>query len=434
MTALRRHGSYLALGLAILAVSEGLSHLALRLSRPLLDEEVLTTEAILADQSQRIGTLLTSDTTGLLILDSALGWRYRAGYADSRTEVNAQGLRSARNYARRTPSGRVRVAAFGDSFVYGSEVRTGDAWPTLMERVFPQLEVLNYGVGGYGVDQAYLRFRAEGVVLRPRVVLIGFVSDDLRRVVNVYRRFLSHSEIPLTKPRFVLAANDELRLLENPLATAVRYQRYLHSPRTIVELGVNDQWYRPEIYENPLYDRSATVRLAVAVWVRIHDRYLARDRLVRHGVFSRTSRAYKIQMALLRAFAQEARTGGALPLVVFFPDKSSLTRARRGLRSPFSPLMADVAAAGIDHVDLTPAFMAAAGGGGMGHLFMPGGHYSPAGNRVVAASLGRDLVARHAAGELALGPRRVRAVAASARRFADTFAERPADHPAMAVW
>jgi len=63
------------------------------------------------------------------------------------------------------------------------------------------LNVLNYGIGGYGFDQAFLRFQREGIALRPDVVLIGFAPDDLGRLVNVYRRFISSRELPLAKPR-----------------------------------------------------------------------------------------------------------------------------------------------------------------------------------------------------------------------------------------
>ena len=79
---------------------------------------------------------------------------------------------------------------FGDSFVYGNEVSDDDAWCAVLEASSDALEVLNYGVGGYGLDQAFLRFQREGMALHPDVVLIGFTPDDLGRVVNVYRRFI----------------------------------------------------------------------------------------------------------------------------------------------------------------------------------------------------------------------------------------------------
>jgi hypothetical protein len=138
------------------------------------------------------------------VLDSALGWRYRAGFRKGGDAISAQGLRADRVYAARPAAGVVRVAAFGDSYVYGNEVGNDDSWPTQLERSAPDVEVLNYGVGGYGVDQAYLRYLAEGRALAPQVVIIGFAPVDLPRLVNRYRRFLDDRELALAKPRFVL--------------------------------------------------------------------------------------------------------------------------------------------------------------------------------------------------------------------------------------
>ena len=49
--------------------------------------------------------------------------------------------------------------------------------------------MLNFGVGGYGLDQALLRFSAESAAFHPQVVLIGVIADDVLRGVNVFGRF-----------------------------------------------------------------------------------------------------------------------------------------------------------------------------------------------------------------------------------------------------
>lgn len=381
----------------VLAATEGASLLAIHLSRPFLTEEIRTTRDIFREQSQQILRLLEPGSFHLLALDSVLGWRYRAGYRDSMNVMNSQGLRSARHYSSRPPSGSLRVAAFGDSFVYGNEVADSAAWPAQVEQLFPRIELLNYGVGGYGVDQAYLLFCAEGTALSPRIVVIGFVTDDLRRVVNVYRRFISNREIPLVKPRFVLDARGVLVLLPNPLPHASDYEPYLRSPSRVVELGAHDYWYRPAIYRNPLYDYSATVRLLTNLWLRIYERYFAPDRLRRHGELSPSATAFRIQMALFEEFATAVRTAGARPIVVLFPDRESLAAARQGRQSMFDPLVRELAGRAIEHVDVTQAFLEAQGDAST--WFMRGGHYSPAGNRIVAQWLGRALLARAASGD-----------------------------------
>ena len=301
----------LAVALTISAI-EGISLVVIALSRGVLTEEIRTTGAVFREQSSRIKRLLESDSSDLLALDPLLGWRYRAGHRDAANVINDQGLRGARRYRRRSAPGILRVAALGDSFVYGSEVNDSAAWPALTERLFPELEVLNYGVGGYGVDQAYLRFCAEGMALSPQIVIVGFTTDDLRRVVNVYRRFISNREFPLVKPRFTLTRQGDLVLLPSPVPTASDYERYLRAPQDIFRLGADDYWYHPLVYANPLYDYSATVRLLTNAWLRVAERYFRPDRMVRRGVFNSSSAAYRIQLALFERFATAARASATI--------------------------------------------------------------------------------------------------------------------------
>ena len=381
------------LGVAIvLATSEALSLVAIRLTWSALAEPIRTTRAIYRDQSAQLRRLLTSDSGRLLVLDPLLGWRYRAGHRDPENAMNSKGLRSLREYAPHPAPGTLRVAAFGDSFVYGNEVSDSGAWPALMERLFPRMEVLNYGVGGYGVDQAFLRFCSEGTALSPDVVIIGFVRDDLRRVVNVYRRFISNLELPLVKPRFALDGADSLVLLPNPAPHPSDYERYLRGPRRVIELGAHDQWYRAAVYENPLYDYSATVRLLTNLWLRSDNRYLAADRLIRDGELNPSSPAFRIQVALFERFAAAAHAAGARPIVVLFPDRKAVMEARDGRRrAVVAPLIERLTERYVELIDLMPAFLEPGLTGDVNTWFMSGGHYSAAGNRMVAEWLGNEL-------------------------------------------
>jgi hypothetical protein len=373
--------------LVLEALSFGVIALVARLGR----EEIRRTADIFQEQSQKIQKLLEPGPK-LLQLDPELGWRYRAGYRDARNQMNAQGLRSRREYSTVPAPGVVRVAAFGDSFVYCNEVADDDSWPATMEAMFPRVEVLNYGVGGYGTDQAFLRYLAEGSSLSPRVVVIGFPAVDLGRTINVYRRFVSNRELPLAKPRFVLGADGELALLPSPLRGPSDYERYLREPARIVELGRHDWWYQPAVYENPLFDYSASVRVFVTLGRRIQDRYLDPGRPFDGNVLNPSSTAFKIQTAVFEKFARTVEAAGARPVVVIFPDRDAIEAARRGRSGASDPLVAHLRGKGIITVDLTDAFLSEGGNVEIAKWFMPRGHYSPLANRRVASTLGRYVV------------------------------------------
>lgn len=380
---------WLAIAAVVVTAVEVTSAVAIAMSRKVLVEDIRTTRDIYAEQSQLIGRLLAPDSTRMLVIDSVLGWRYRPGRSGIHT-INAQGVRSSRTYAARPRPGVTRVAAFGDSFVFGSEVADGDAWSAQMERLSPAIEVLNYGVGGYGVDQAYIRFCTEGSDLASHVVIMAFAPDDMRRVTNVYRRFISHRELPLAKPRFSLIASGGLRLLPNPLPQPADYERIAASPSEITSIAIHDAWYQRLIYQNVIYDYSATARLVTNLSLRVYDRHFAPDRLLRGGEFSSVSEAFRIHALLFERFVTATRQLGAQPLIVLLPDREAVTTALRGNTTILRPLAEYLARSGLRYVDLTGAFVAAPGKD-VDRWFMPGGHYSPAGNALVAEQLIREI-------------------------------------------
>ena len=380
----------LVLILGVLA--EVLSLVLISLLNRTLNEPIRRTSTIYAEQTRRLGVLLDDPEQYRTQFDHSLGWRYRAAFANETDTINLQGLRSSREYSEHPASGVLRVAAFGGSFVYANEVDNRQSWSTVLERLYPDMELLNYGVGGYGTDQAWLRFRAEGLRLSPDIVLIGFVPVNLRRIVNVYRRFLSTNESPLLwKPRFILE-DDTLRLIPNPITDLDDLRLILREPRQVRERVAHDQWYEPLIYEAPLYDLSASVRLATAFWIRIGNRYLRPNRLIEDGIFNGESTAFQIQLAVLKAFSADVSHQGALPIVLFFPDRESLERIQNGRSPTYQPLADSVRAFGIEVFDLSEAFAAKVGSEGVGPWFAPGNHYSPAGNEIVADWLGQRLL------------------------------------------
>ena len=54
--------------------------------------------------------------------------------------------------------GEERVWLYGDSFVYANEVDDADAWGNQLSLKLNR-RVANFGIPGYGTDQAYLRFK-----------------------------------------------------------------------------------------------------------------------------------------------------------------------------------------------------------------------------------------------------------------------------------
>lgn len=83
---------------------------------------------------------------------SVLGWTPKPNTLSKDVTINSQGIRSTQDYSRDVESKRVRLSAFGDSFTFGSDVDNQSTWEYQLEAQDVRFEVLNFGVGAYGLD------------------------------------------------------------------------------------------------------------------------------------------------------------------------------------------------------------------------------------------------------------------------------------------
>jgi hypothetical protein len=319
--------------------------------------------------------------------DPELGWTVRPGGRLPLYRANSQGIRADSDYALLPPPGAFRLAAFGDSFVHGTEVANADAWPARLAALRGDLEVLNFGVGGYGVDQAYLRWRRDGRPFHPHVVLIGFLSEDIHRSVNRFRPFQAprHFE-PRAKPRFALRGGG-LELLPNPLPDLDAYRELLaREPEVIERIGRDDAFYESLWEPHPLsfLPSARLARWARAAW--------SPQRTIAAGRFNPRSEAFEVTARVIELFADGALAEGSLPLVVLLPTREDLERASERGNAAWAPLGERLERGGIATLDVLDCFARLRPRPAF--VFMKGGHYGPATNALVARCLFDALDAR----------------------------------------
>ncbi|MGH2899968.1 MAG: SGNH/GDSL hydrolase family protein, partial [Solirubrobacteraceae bacterium] len=279
--------------------------------------------------------------------DPTLGWRPAPNFSSSTVRTNAQGIRADRDISRARTPGRGRIVALGDSYTWGEEVANDETYPAQLEKALPDTDVLNFGVHGYGIDQATLRLRDEALAFVPDLVILGFIEDDVARDALTFRSF--------AKPRFELQD---------------RALRLTHVPVPTPELVLAETQALPHLY------LSALARLAM-------DDLLDRTRF--RPIEARES--WRVTEALFDEDKRLCEAAGARFVLAYFPSQVDVQVA------PAERLAADWAErAGSMFVDLRPAFAA-----------LPetewraqyrGVHWSPAGNRRVSQLLRDEIVQR----------------------------------------
>jgi hypothetical protein len=301
--------------------------------------------------------------------------------------------------------GRVALAAFGDSYTHCDEVGDAETWQAYLAEAI-EADVLNFGVGAYGPDQALLRYRLKASRLRAPVVALGLVLENINRIVNRYRPFYyRETGVPLTKPRFVLQ-DGSLVLLPNPIEGSEELGR-LADPAFVHAIGAQDFWYSRGGLPR-LGFPYARLLLSPALWRQALEGGRAR----RSEIGERPARnlwkdteARALFLAVVDAFAADVSRAGAWPLLVILPGRANveLRRARRAIPG-YEPLKAHCRERGHRCLDGIEALAAAADP--VESLFRPGGHLSPLANRRLAGALKSHLVA--AGAPLPLTPARPR--------------------------
>lgn len=180
-------------------------------------------------------------SSGLLMFHPALGWDYPPNivYEDIDDEIYSHGPGGERITC--ASYGATAIATYGDSFTYCLDVGDADTWQTFLAHKI-RSNVLNFGVGGYGTDQAFLKYQLHDDPVA-KVVMLCIFPENINRIVNIYRPFYRYSEAQgLTKPRFIQEGAG-FRLVPNPL-TKVEDVAKLVDTDFIRQLGQLDYWYQ----------------------------------------------------------------------------------------------------------------------------------------------------------------------------------------------
>lgn len=118
------------------------------------------------------------------VYDELLGWAHapnqhgRFNHRDFSVEVviNSQGMRDSEYSVERT--GKRRMLVLGDSYGWGFGVEHSERFSEIMEDAYPDWEIINASVSGYGTDQEFLFLRERGMAFKPDVVLLLFYAED----------------------------------------------------------------------------------------------------------------------------------------------------------------------------------------------------------------------------------------------------------------
>ena len=246
------------------------------------------------------------------------------------------------------------IEMFGDSFTYSSLVTGEYAWPKKLAELI-NCKVHNFGVGGYGSDQAVLRH--EAMESTASIAVLNHLTENIMRNTNQLRNLIypNNSSVVL-KPRFILSEEGALKLIKKPeLAESELFDIQLLKQKLQHEYfipggdsGIRENFNFP--YSFTLFDLAL-------------NHFFANSKLKmepRHSAFYRKEHAadgLKITYKIFQRFIFNSLKKGQLPVITVVPTCHDLEFIRKNKSRPYQPLLDELSENGVFFFDFADSFL-----------------------------------------------------------------------------
>ncbi len=309
----------------------------------------------------RLPPTLPEDAPVYMRYDELVGWRPIPGARVGEIIIDERGGRVGDDVEVNRPLREKRIAAFGDSFTFGDEVRGEEAWPALLDERLAErgYSVINLGVCGYGVDQMYLLYRKLEEELQPEIILAGIISWDIQRVPKTRRKAEARE-----KPMFVYEKG-ELQLTNVPVPLVEEESLARISWKDIL-LNTSRSYLLDRIQPSESPPRWPEIPEEVHAAANIEDNRYARGLLISQKIIER--------------WLAEAEEKGQRLILVLIPTIKEVNY----YHSYLTRLKENLADRGLEIVDCQKAFQS---GQEKGWDLFRANHPSPRGQAVIAAEV-----------------------------------------------
>jgi hypothetical protein len=325
--------------------------------------------------------------------DEDLGWPSPGSFGTYDLDASGSRLNSA------FPLGNPTcVSLYGDSFTWAQDVTAEEAWGNQLS-LLRNCRVANYGVNGYGTDQAYLRFTLNQAnkTDQASVVVLAHMSENIRRNVNQYRHLLTPPAELGLKPRYVIDAQGALQLVPLLRLNEAEFREMVVWP----ERYLHDEYFLPNGPSgNPRLAFPYTLALISALGdYRIRSRIAGMPGYAEYYRRDHPSNALEVTAQILAAFHQRASAEGQQPVVAIIPNRFDLAHYQSRGEWVYQPLMDRLAQLNVPVLNFGPGLLDYLGQRNPDEIFSYqginfGAHYNPEGNRALARVVYDHLVER----------------------------------------
>ncbi len=308
------------------------------------DEALTTVDTSALSEKARRGTegMLSGDSP--IQYDREVGWVHRPGYAWKGHSISEQGLRGTRVYPETPADPDKRILTIGDSFTFGYEVPDDQTFAHHGEQLAPGTEWINLGICGGGLTQSLLQYRKNGRKFGGKYVVIGFMTNNIKRTVNCYRPFVSpdDSMTPLTKP-YAKIVDGVFSLEPNPYQDVAEFEKLLgNESEAIGRLYEMDyfSWSQQKGATNPILrtlgyvwerrDGDRNLALLLNQPVDPHGSFRPGGDPYGNAIWHPKSLGFQANARVFDIYYNEIIADGRVPLIVILPSGADVEKRAEG--------------------------------------------------------------------------------------------------------
>lgn len=270
---------------------------------------------------------------GIALRAGVEGWYRREG--KNYVRINSDGLRD-REHAKSKPAGTLRIAVIGDSYAEALQVPMENAFWAVLEQKLrqcgrfsgQQIEVINFGVSGYGTAQELITLRTKVWDYSPDIVLLAVctgndITDNSRALKKanipyfVYRDENLSLDNSFQDSRTFRLQNSALNRAGMWLRDRLRFVQAIHEAQLVIKTYIAQRRARTGAAATTAPTATASDKTAANQRDASRSEELGLDNLI----YSEPTDpawidAWRVTEALMTAMNDEVKSRGAKFLVV----------------------------------------------------------------------------------------------------------------------
>lgn len=239
------------------------------------------------------------------------------------------------------------ISCYGDSFTFCRQVNDNETFEWYLSEI-TKTDVMNFGVGNYGLDQSILRLFREYPLNRTKIVIIGVVPSTIVRILCVWKHYNEFGNVLGFKPRFRYL-NGKIGLVRNIIDSEEKFDCY---KEFVPEINKYDEFYeskfKKEMLSFPYFisvmsnpKRNIPI-IGMVLWSKLFDKgknqqaYPLAMKVImdinldlRVSLFDENRDAVILLQQLLLKFVEYGKENDFTPVFLWMPQKDDILHIRQ---------------------------------------------------------------------------------------------------------